>query len=211
MKLTQKQENFTLNIFSGMSQREAYAQAGYSTKYAIAILDSNASRLANSNKVLARLQELRNKAESDKVMPVQERKERLSEIARARLTDYQETGLDSGYISIGKDSPNTAAIAGIESATKFDEAGNTGTLFTKVKLHNPINAIAELNKMDRIYTEGPQINIDNRKQEVNFVNFDHREVARAIIEAERLGITPELLGGIIEGKTPDILPTQADI
>lgn len=206
--LTQKQETFILNYFEKGNATEAALIAGYSPKTAFVIASENLTK----PKILARLKELRDKTESDKTMSVQERKERLSEIARARLVDYQEAGLDgSGYISITKDSPNTAAIAGIESATKFDENGNTGTLFTKVKLHNPINAIAELNKMEKIYTEGTQINIDNRKQEVNFVNFDPKEVARAIIEAERLGISPELLGGIIEGKTSDILPSQADI
>jgi hypothetical protein len=85
-------------------------------------------------------------------MDVTERMERLSEIARARLTDYQTAGLDgSGYIEIGKESPNTAAISSIKSATKFDENGNTGTLFTEIKLHNPVMAIAELNKMGGDY------------------------------------------------------------
>ncbi len=215
MKLTQKQENFVLNIFSGMSNREAYFQAGYSTKSSMAVVDVNACRLANSTKVLLKLEELRKQATSNKVMPVQERLERLSEIARGRLTDYQEAGLDgAGYISITKDSPNTAAIAGIESATKFDENGNTGTLFTKVKLYNPIPAIELLCKLDgslKSIPEGNTVNIDNRKQEVKFVNFDPKEVARAILEAERLGLSAEMFGGIIEGKASNILPSQADI
>jgi len=212
MKLTQKQEKYAYNIFAGMSQREAYKQAGYSVNYPIAHVDRNASVLANSTKILQRLNELNSQVESSGIMAVQERKERLSEIARGNLTDYQEAGLDgSGYISITKDSPNTAAIAQIESATKFDENGNTGTLFTKIKLHNPVPAIDLLNKMDKIYTEGTTVNIDNRKQEVKFVNFDAKEVARTIIEAERLGISPELLGGISEGEASDILPSHADL
>ena len=185
MRLTKRQEQFTLNIFSGMSQREAYAQAGYSTKYAIEILDSNASHLANSSKVLARLNELRSKVANDKIMGVQERKERLSEIARGRLTDYQECGLDgSGYISITKNSPNTAAIAGIESATKFDEEGNTGTLFTKVRLHSPTQAIDLLNKMDKLYSEGTQVNIDNRKVIVITSSEKAKELTEAIVQGE---------------------------
>jgi len=164
MKLTTKQENFCLNLLQDIPQIEAYLQAGYSGKTSRAVIDVNASRLANSTKVLLRLAQLRNQAASDKVMNVQERMERLSEIARARLTDYQEAGLDgAGYISITKDSPNTAAISGIKSATKFDENGNTGTLFTEVKLHSPAQAIDLLNKMDKLYSEGVQVNVDNRK------------------------------------------------
>ena len=51
MRLTQKQELFTEYIFQGMTQREAWGKAGYSTKYPIAIIDSKASALANSGKV----------------------------------------------------------------------------------------------------------------------------------------------------------------
>jgi len=124
-------------------------------------------------------------AASPGIMSVQERLERLSEIARGRLTDYQEAGLDgAGYISITKDSPNTAAISMIESATKFDENGNTGTLFTKVKLHNPIQAIAELNKMEKIYTEGTTVNVDNRKLIVVTDSEKAKMLTEAIADGE---------------------------
>jgi hypothetical protein len=161
--LTQKQEKFVLNLFKGMSQRDAYVKAGYSGNQLPATLDRHAAELAKTDKILTRLSELNGKVELNTILSVTQRKEILSEIARGRLTDYQEAGLDgSGYISITKESPNTAAIAGIESATKFDENGNTGTLFTKVKLHNPIQAIAELNKMEQIGNPA-MINIDNRQ------------------------------------------------
>ena len=155
--LTAKQEKFVLNLFQGMSQREAYTKAGYSTNFAPAIVDKNACVLAKNSKILVRLKELQGKVENAAIMSVSERKERLSEIARARLTDYQEAGADgAGYINIGKESPNTAAIAGIKSSTKFDENGNTGTLYTEIKLHNPIMAIAELNKMEKLYNDDKQ-------------------------------------------------------
>jgi hypothetical protein len=121
-------------------------------------------------------------------MSVLERKERLSEIARARLTDYQETGLDSGYINIGKESPNTGAIASIKSATKFDENGNTGTLFTEVRLHNPVAAIQELNKMDGVYDDTAKlnVNVDNRKIEIIVASENARQLTDRIL----LGETP---------------------
>lgn len=188
MKLTTKQEKYACNIFSGMSNHEAYLQAGYSGNASSAVIDVNASRLANSTKVLLRIDELRKQISDDKIMPVQERKERLSEIARGRLTDYQEAGLDgAGYISITKDSPNTAAISGIESATKFDENGNTGTLFTKVRLHSPTQAIDLLNKMDKIYSD-TVINIDNRKVEISGLTDEQLEAIanRALRSGERV-------------------------
>ena len=168
MKLTQKQENFTLNLFQGMSQREAYVQAGYSDKGLPNAIDVHASELAKNSKVTVRLSQLREKAESDKIMTVKERKERLSEISRGRLTDYQESGMDGGWISIGPESPNTAALSEITSTTKYDENGASPTLITKVKLHNPVVAIAELNKMEKVYNDGTIVNVGvivNRKAE----------------------------------------------
>jgi phage terminase small subunit len=186
--LTQKQERFVLNLFQGLSQRDAYVKAGYSSNQLPATIDRHAAELAKTDKIQARLSDLNGKAESKAIMSVSERKERLSEIARARLTDYQETGLDSGYINIGKESPNTGAIASIKSATKFDENGNTGTLFTEVRLHNPVAAIQELNKMDGVYDDTAKlnVNVDNRKIEIIVASENARQLTDRIL----LGETP---------------------
>jgi len=84
-KLTQKQENFALNIFKGMTQYDSYLTAGYSSNCSRAILDTNASMLANSNKIMIRLKELRSEIKSEALADVQERKEILTEIARAEM------------------------------------------------------------------------------------------------------------------------------
>ena len=173
MKPTLKQERFAQNIFSGMNQTEAY-QVVYKCK-SVAVAAVDASRLLRKANIKEYIADLGAQIKKDKVMDKQERYERLTEIARARLTDYQELGLDSGYISIGKESPNTAAIAGIESATKFDENGNTGILFTKVKLLNPMTAIDLLNKMDNLYGN-TTINIDNRKVEVHLLSDEQLNI-----------------------------------
>jgi len=149
---TIRQVNYARFLFEGWQQYDAYKEAGYAVNATRNTIDANASRLANSAKVKAKIAWFHAQADEKTITTVRERKQILSEIARGRLTDYQEAGLDgAGYISINKDSPNTAAIAGIESATRFDENGNTGTLFTKVKLHNPVPAIDLLNKMDGAY------------------------------------------------------------
>ena len=112
MNLTQKQENFTQNLFKGMYQRDAYIDA-YHPTYAMMTIDANASRLANNEKVKARLDELNLLTQDETVATVIERKQRLTEIIRDR-------------------SPST------------------------------IQAIAELNKMEKVYEAG--ILIDNRTQ-----------------------------------------------
>jgi phage terminase small subunit len=110
--LTPKQEKFCLNLFSGMSQREAYIQAGYSANSSPEVIDVTACNLVKSPKVALRLQELKNKAETSRVMSVIERKERLSEIAKDK-TDKRTS----------------------------------------------IAAIAELNKMEHLYSEN-QVNVN---------------------------------------------------
>lgn len=184
IKLTTKQEQFTLNIFSGMTQREAWIQAGYSSNYSMAVVDSNACALFHTSKIQARFKTLQDKAESDKIMEVKERKERLSEIGRGRLTDYQESGQDGGWINIGPESPNTAALSEIVSTTKYDENGASPTLISRIKLHNPVVAIAELNKMEKIYSDGTTVNVDNRKVEIVVFDKETKQSVERLLNGE---------------------------
>ncbi len=213
-KLTQKQENFCLNLFKGLSQRQAYVEAGYSSRMALSTLDENSCRLAATSKIKTRLAELRKKAEDASVMNVLERKQRLTEISRARLTDFMELGQDGSWVNIGKETPQSAAIQEIHSRTEYDDNGSHPTVHTSVKLHDPMKAIDILNRMDKIYaeSEGKGVNINlNQKLEAQVVHFDAKEVARAIIEAERLGLTPGVLGGNGHREDASVLPSPADI
>lgn len=158
MDLTPKQEKFVQNIFSGMIQREAWIKAGYSSSYPVPYIDSHACALFNSGKIQARYKELRDLAASGKVMLFTERQERLSEIARARLTDYVT---DEG-IKIDKDSPNTAALQGIKTKVKYSKKGREPEIVTDIDLHDPAKAIDLLNKMDKIYSDIPPSFQDNR-------------------------------------------------
>ena len=77
--LPQKQENFVNNIFKGMTQREAWIKAGYSSNYSVAIIDIHACQLAAKDKIKVRLEEMRQAAKSGLIADVTERKERLTE------------------------------------------------------------------------------------------------------------------------------------
>lgn len=57
--LTPKQEAFVQAIVRGANQTEAYGQAGYSLQQAPETIWSHASALANDDKVLARIHELK--------------------------------------------------------------------------------------------------------------------------------------------------------
>lgn len=142
-RLTQKQETFTLNLFKGMYQREAYIDA-YKPTYALETVDANASRLAHNAKVLARLGELQEAISDSSVMTVKERKERLSEIGSEELLSSK------GSIIRGSN----------------------------------IQAIAELNKMERIYEEGIRVNIDNRTVEIIVSSDTAKKLTEQIIGGE---------------------------
>ncbi len=76
--LSQKQETFCLEYFSNRNATRAAIVAGYSEKTARAIAWENLTK----PDIKRRLQQLRDMATSEKVMPEIMRKERLSEVAR---------------------------------------------------------------------------------------------------------------------------------
>ena len=81
-KLTQKQERFALNLFKGLSQRQAWIDAGYSNRYPVQWIDSHACRLADLDKIKARLEEYRIDAKDKTIADVRERQQRLTVFAR---------------------------------------------------------------------------------------------------------------------------------
>ncbi len=169
--LTQKQEHFCRNLFEGMTQHDAYIKASYSSNMLSATIDQNACRLATNSNVVARIAELQAKAENESIMSVIERKARLTEIARARLTDFMELGQDGSWVNVGKETPQGAALQEIHSRTEYDKDGAQPTVYTSVKLHDPMKAIDLLNKMEGVYSDNATVNIDNRIQEIKVVNL----------------------------------------
>ena len=183
---TQKQERFTRNLFEGMNQSDAYREAGYDVaKQTLATIHSNASRLANNVKVLERLEELRRKAEDETVAVPLERKQVLTEILRARLTDYTTCGSDRDLINVGPESPNTAALQEITSRTEYGEDGAGFAVITKLKLYNPITAIDTLNKMDRLYSETFPQGDDNRTYNFFLTGEAAKQGLNALLSGKR--------------------------
>lgn len=136
-------EKFAVNVFKGMSQQDAALEAGYSAKW----VRSVASRLSTNVNIFDRIQELHQEAATDAVMTMREIMERLSEIGRARLTDYTTCGPDRDLINVGPESPNTGALQEITTRTEYDKDGAGVAVITKLKLHAPMTAMDLLNKM----------------------------------------------------------------
>ena len=166
-RLTQRQETLCVKYFELGNATEAAIQAGYKAKAARFI----ASRLLTKDNIRARIQELRQKVEDKAIMNVSERQRKLTEIARARLTDFMELGQDGSWVNLGPEVPMSGAIQEIHSRTTYDENGPNLTVFTSVKLHDPLKAIDLLNKMDKLYSEGSQVQ-NNINRAVNILVMD---------------------------------------
>ena len=179
--LTQKQETFCLRYFETSNGTEAARLAGYSARTARAIGSENLTKPY----VLARIEELRQLAQDKSVASVTERKQKLTEIARGNLLDYQEVGADGTYISIGKESPNTGAVSEITSRTEYDDNGANAAIITKVKLHNPVQAIAELNKMERVYEPDGTVTVHNNQVNIIVASEQGKRDLERVMNGER--------------------------
>jgi len=62
---------------------------------------------------------------------------------------------------------------------------NLSVILTKVELQNPIQAIAELNKMEHVYEPDGAVNNDNRVINVIVANEKSKELAQRLIDGER--------------------------
>ena len=78
--LTDKQEKFCLNIVNGMTQADAYRDAYDAENMADDTIYAEASKLMANHKISTRVQELRDKAASSKIMSAIQRKEWLTNV-----------------------------------------------------------------------------------------------------------------------------------
>ncbi len=152
--LTDRQDKFTRLLFEGHSNREAWALAGYSTNYPIEDQDSHASNLAATDKVKTRLSQLIAAQDATLISTPSERRKILTEIQRARIADYLD---ENGNLVVKREQMRSAAVR--EITTERTLMGVRTTL----KLHSPIPAISEHNKMDHLYETGTAINVGEIK------------------------------------------------
>jgi len=157
-------EVFAQAIFKGSTITDAAIEAGYSEKTAHA----QGSRLLKNVKVSERVKELQNRVENKNIASVTERKEILTELARGNLTDYLEMLPDGATtLTFEKDSPNPRAVLEVtEQMVVSDETVEVRK--KKIKMHNPIAAIHELNKMEGQHSP------DKMESEIH-IHFDKQD------------------------------------
>lgn len=146
-RLTQKQETFCLKYFELGNASEAARVALYSPHTAAVMGAENLTK----PKIIERLKELRKKAEDATIGTVQEREQILTEIYRSRMGDH----LDEGHRIKQGEPLDSAAIQEVTTEDVIIGRGANAKLatITKIKLLNPVPAIAEHNKMQKVYVE----------------------------------------------------------
>ncbi len=209
-KLTQQQRGFGLDIIKEIPAGQAYLNH-YRVK-SKGVADSCATKLLRTAQMAAFLSELRLKMEDEAIAGPIERKKILTEIARGRVVDYTK----NKRIEVTEESPNTAAIQELGTSELIIGKSAAGLLveITKLKLHNPMQAIDLLNKMEKLYADGFEPTGANKGEGVtilNVINFDATTVAAAILEAEQLGISAALLGGNGQGEDATLVPSSTDV
>ncbi|KKL82863.1 hypothetical protein LCGC14_1980540, partial [marine sediment metagenome] len=106
-----------------------------------------------------------------------------------RLVDFQDS---AGKPKLDKGTPNNGAAREYSTRVRLDRDGGVTTSKT-VKLNDPVGAIQELNKMDRLYQEQPQWN-DNRVVNIIVQGKD----AKATLDKMLKGELPMQSGQMIE-------------
>ena len=100
MKLTPKQEKFCLEFVKTGNASEAYRRAYSTEKMKDETIWTKASKLLARDKVRARVEEIKQKAEDEAILSIKQRKELLTQIA--------------------KESPPNEAVKAIDILNKMD-------------------------------------------------------------------------------------------
>ena len=203
--LTNREEAFCHNIAcGGMTQYDAFIEAGYSSRQKRSAIDSNASILAHKAKIIQRIAELRRTTNDATIATVVERKQILSEIIRGKVSDFIT---NDNRVHVTPESLNASSVA--EVVVTEDQVGHGDDAYfrvvTRIKLRDPIAAITELNKMDGVYKEPNltlnQLNVDNRQVRIGEIKIGSatlKDALKALLEAGAIevrgnGHSPALL------------------
>ena len=158
-RLTAKQEAFCQNYIILRNATQSAIKAGYSPH----LIGTNSNHLLENTSIKARLAELRAVLPIDPdIATTEERKRRLTEIYRANLVDFQG---DDREPTLSRDIPHHQAASEYSVSTTYTKNGEA-KVTKSIKLLNPISAIQEHNKMERV---GAQDSIVNNFNEIKIV------------------------------------------
>ena len=163
--LNVRQRRFCLNLVDGMNQYEAYVEA-YNPPDNRNSIDASASALLSLPKIQQRVEELLGSVDNSAVATIQERKEILTGIIRADITDY----IKESEPVLNSESLNTGAVSSYSVSESLQ-----GQVTKRIKLRDPIAAISELNKMESVGGVGHVTVNDNRSMTINVMDEATRD------------------------------------
>jgi len=170
--LNSRQYRFCLNILQGMSQTEAYLQAGYNVAREVA--GPNSYQLINNPKIVSFLTAHQTnqlaKIESQ-LLSKSEKRTILANIARAQLIELID---DDGNLKVNKNSPAVKALKEYYRKVRLDREGNP-IIISSAKLLDPLAAIMEDNKMTGDYAPSKHMVASRVQFEVSLVEKGRRE------------------------------------
>ena len=137
--LTAKQEKYVQGLVAGLSQRQAYIEAGYSTKgHTETTIDANASRLFNNSKVLARFNELMSQHKEKALWTREQAINDLIWLKEQAKKSIKEQ--DEGYIRQGT---STAYVNAIKELNALEDVypDKTQNININGELNNPFGGL----------------------------------------------------------------------
>ena len=132
--MTPRQEKFCLEYAASGNAYHSALNAGYSKNYA----KGNINKLLENESVKKRLQELKEKAESEKIADIKEMQEKLTEIIRQTASE------------------DVIVVEGVG-----DGCSEARTIQKKPSIKEVISAVNTLGKMQGAFTDGMNVNLES--------------------------------------------------
>ncbi len=203
VKLTAKQEGFSHSIVDDdLNQSDAYRLWYDCGNMLPATINANASRLASSSKVSARITELRGVIQARLDVTQDEILGELRGIAFANVEDLMSWGPDGVKLRSSSDlsRAQTALVAEVQQTTTKDGGS------IRLKVHDKLAALREINKMQGNYAEAAAPAIDTALDAI-------LKVASALSDAQLRGLAQGRAETAIEGMfevIPEDEPASVD-
>lgn len=139
IKLTNKQELYVQGLVSGLSQRKAYINAGYSTKNkSNEYIDTEASKLFKNPKVFQRYNELMEEHRNKALWTREEAVNTLKWLVDQSVLSIE--GVDEGYV---RKSTADAIIGSIQELNKLENLYDSNRDLTRKKQELEIEKLAK--------------------------------------------------------------------
>lgn len=139
IKLTNKQELYVQGLVSGLSQRKAYINAGYSTQgKSDDYIDQQASKLFANTKVLARYNEIMEEHRGKALWTREEAVNTLKWLVDQSVLSIE--GVDEGYV---RKSTADAIIGSIQELNKLENLYDSNRDLTRKKQELEVEKLAK--------------------------------------------------------------------